>query len=239
VNDIHLIYPYYCNRNMLRHHVACWNKFPHWMHQYLSIHIVDDGSPEQERPDEELRELKVPNHLARVKVDIPWHQHGARNLAASLMKHDDDWMLMTDMDIGVPESVLCMLLQIRLDRRVHYTFDRRYLDGRPNKPHCNSFLVTKGNYWKAGGYDEDFCGAYGGDGLFLRALAKVAPEHRLSEALIGYDGTVVDANTRGLGRKDTEMHHEYIRRREAKRAANGGQVPRPERPVRFAWEQVW
>lgn len=230
MNNITLVMPYYRNPNTLRKQVAHWNSLPHWMHAQLTVRIVDDASPEPAEPI--LRGCKVPTELYRVAVDRPWGQHGARNLGAHAAAHDDDWLLMTDMDILVPEPVLCYLLQCQLDRRNHYFFGREFLDGREPKSHCNSFLVTKKNFWAAGGYEERFCGTYGGDGIFTRALEKVSFREDLSQKLIGLNDTISDCSTQGLGRKNTELHHEYLRRRDAFRG-------QPPIVLKFDWARVW
>ncbi len=237
MNNITLVYPYYRNPNTLLYQAQHWCTLPHWMNAHLRVRVIDDGSPAEESAQSVLL---PPVHLHgavselyRIKEDIPWNNHGARNLGAFVAPSEDDWLLLTDMDIMVPETVLCHLVQCDLDRRNHYFFGREFADGRPDKPHCNSFLVTAGNFWKAGGYNEDFCGAYGGDGIFTRALERVSPRVDLSQKLLGLNGAILDCDTQGLGRKDTWFHREYIRRRDATRNQP------PTNPLRFTWERIW
>jgi hypothetical protein len=238
MNDITLVYPYYRNPETLLYQAQHWVTLPHWMNAHLKVRVIDDGSP----PEESASSVLTPpvhlhgavSELYRILEDKPWNQHGARNLGAHVAPHADDWLLMTDMDIVVPEAVLCFLLQCRLDRDAHYFFGREFADGRPDKPHCNSFLVTKKNFWAAGGYNENFCGTYGGDGIFTRALERVSQRVDLNgQKLLGLNDTIEDCSTRGLGRKDTEFHHEYLRIRDATRNQP------PHSPLRFTWERVW
>lgn len=238
MNEITLVYPYYRNSETLLYQAQHWVTLPRWMNAQLKVRVIDDGSPREESAQEVL---SAPVHLYgavtelyRIKEDKPWNQHGARNLGAYVAPHEDDWLLMTDMDIVVPEAVLCFLLQGRLDRDAHYFFGREFADGRPDKSHCNSFLVTKKNFWAAGGYNEDFCGTYGGDGIFTRALERISQRIDLSgQKLLGLNDTIDDCSTRGLGRKDTDFHREYLRRRDATRN-------QPARnPLRFEWERIW
>ncbi len=240
MNEITLVYPYYRNPQTLLEQYDRWAALPHWMHSQFKVRLIDDGSPKGERPETVLylharQDTRfVPLEIYRILEDKPWNQHGARNLGAHVASHDDAWLLMTDMDIVVPEPVLCFLLQSRLDRDAHYFFGREFADGRPDKSHCNSFLVTKKNFWLAGGYNEDFCGTYGGDGIFTRALERVS--HRVDlvgQKLLGLNDTIDDCSTRGLGRKDSEFHAEYIRRRDATRNQPA------HSPLRFEWERVW
>lgn len=234
MNNITLVVPYYRNPVTLHAQAQHWCTLPHWMNAQFKVRLVDDCSPEPAadvlRSHPELN--GAVSELYRVEVDRPWGQHAARNLGAHVAR-DDDWLLMTDMDIQVPEATLCYLLQCSLDRRNHYFFGREFADGRDDKPHCNSFLVTKGNFWAAGGYDEDFCGTYGGDGMFTRALKRVSPRVDLSQKLLGLNDTIADCSTRDFGRKETEFHREYIRRRDARRNQP------PIRPLQFAWHRVW
>ena len=236
MNNITLVYPYYNNPETLAHHAQHWATLPRWMNDALRIRVIDDGSSAPAA--EVLAPTSATTELYRIKVDKPWNQHGARNLAAHVATSDEDWLLMVDMDILVPEPVVSYLLQAKLDSRVHYTFRRDRADGRPWKPAFNVFLATKRSFWNAGGYDEDFCGSYGGDGFFVRALRRVAPAVPLNQSLIALNDFVSDCSTSILGRHASEFRDEYARRVEAKRAA-GPDAFMPRNPLRFEWERVW
>jgi hypothetical protein len=212
--------------------------------RHLTIFVVDDGSPEDERPDVQIRnandEVRKRIRLLRVLDDIPWNQHGARNLGAKLAK--TDWLLMTDIDRIVPAFDLRTLVTRKLDARRH--FKPRQYRMRPDclpvselsdRAPFNQFLCMRKAYWQAGGYDEDYCGTYGGDAPFLRSLNQVTPLDRLNDVRIfRYNRHVLEgANTASLDREKGRA--DYTTRYKAKHAAGN---TKPERPIRFRWTEV-
>ena len=236
MNHVVLVYPYYRNPRMLELQVNHWNTLAasYMFSRHVSLILVDDASPEPAEPI--LASCTLPYELYRINENIPWNQHGARNLGAQVARSDDSWLLMTDMDILVPTETLSALVVNPLDPCSHYTFERSFVDRREPKSHCNTFLVTRRNYWAVGGYDEDFCGSYGGDGIFLRALEQIAPRRHLLLPVIGYNDVIEDCSTRDWGRKNTEFHQEYLRRRGVKKSSKEGLTPK--NPLRFTWKRV-
>lgn len=229
-----LVMPYYNNPQMLQEHVANWNSFKDDTKKMFNIVLVDDGS--SEIPDEIFRKTTIKHALFRIEEDIPFNAHGARNLGMKVMGKDDQWALLTDMDVLFPEEAIRAISRKDFDSKNHYTMERMFVDGRPPKQHCNSFLVQRRAFWKAGGYDEDFCGCYGGDGIFLRALERHAKrEHWLDVVSVGYNGTIEDCSTRGLDRHGP-MKEEYLKRRGNKKATNSME---PKNPLRFKWNRVY
>lgn len=134
--------------------------------EYFSeLIIVDDGSPRQ--PAEPI----VKNYpeknikLFRVKEDIGFNSHGARNLA---MKHvETEWAYMTDIDrdlIGQFAPVI--------DRYVRSAEPNEYFNtllGRTQVTH-NDYCVRTESWWKSGGYDEEFVNWHVGDRIFVERL---------------------------------------------------------------------
>lgn len=210
---ITIVMPFYKNPTMLALQYEGWAGWPHDLKQRFTIVLVDDGSPEPaadvERP-EGLPELEI----YRVTEDRPWHQHAARNLGAHVAP--EGWLLLTDMDhVLTEENARALLKRIdQLDENAIYTLHRIEADtGAPtlsddgqHKPHPNSFVVTRATYWRIGGYDEDYCGIYGTDGLFkARAFSVARKDHLKKVALTRYwRDLVADASTdapRKEGRK--------------------------------------
>jgi hypothetical protein len=196
---------------MLLLQMATWASWPEAVKERIGIIVVDDGSPEPAinvpRPTG-LPELSI----YRVIEDRPWHQHGARNLGAHVAP--DGWLLLTDMDhVLTGENAEQLLKRLhRMDEGSVFTLNRVEadtgeqtlgLDGRP-KPHPNSFVLTRELYWRVGGYDEDYCGVYGTDGLFRQRAFHVGKrEHLKRVALTRYwRGLVPDASTTTLLRKE-------------------------------------
>lgn len=230
-----LCIPYYENPSMLARQIAGWNAYdPHTAAQ-INVVLIDDGSPRSPALDVlKLIPCRLKIGLWRIVENIPWNQHGARNLAAKVAGPDDRWLLMTDMDHLLEPEAARELVAMNLRPGRHYTFARVSLpDLAPYKMHCNSFIVQRGDYWKAGGYDEDFCGSYGGDGPFLRALAKVAPaEHLDAVRIVRVPREVIaDASTTEWERTGP-MKLAYQRKAAEKRGAP------PKNPLRFNWERL-
>lgn len=215
---ISLIMPYYDNPEMLHIHLANWRGWPRKVSQRFEFILVDDGSPNHPAAEELVKAPALDDldiKCFRVPVDKPWHQHAARNIGAHEAK--GNWLLLTDMDHLVPQSTAEALLKIddrcgTLNIPDVFTFTRRDAPGLEKKmhpktgeehPHPNSFCMTKDTYWTVGGYDEDFCGIYGTDGMFRKRLWSIVNEVYLPEALVRYPREfVADAATNTLPRKE-------------------------------------
>ena len=94
-NKLTLIHTYYDEPELLKKQIARWNLFP----TPIDVLIVDDAS--QKYPaydilkDVSLKE-GVRLSLYRVKEDIGFNSHGARNLAAKVA--ETEWLFFTDID---------------------------------------------------------------------------------------------------------------------------------------------
>lgn len=239
-----LVIPFYLNSDMLARQYREWAAWPDKAKAHIEIIIVDDGSPE--------RAIDVPRpgglpalSIYRVTEDRPWHQHAARNLGAHVAK--GPWLLLTDMDHVLDAVNVAALFKRlgRLDAGTAYFLHRVEADsGQPtvnadgqHKPHPNSFVMTRELYWKAGGYDEDYCGLYGTDGLFKSRLFETAERGFLKHvALVRYWRDLVpDASTTTLARKEG-------RKPGAKEAVAAAKAARGEAGkvtvLNFPWERV-
>lgn len=229
-----LVMPYYRNPIMLEFQVANWNSWSEEVRRQVNVVLVDDCSPEPAEPI--FRKCTLKKALFRIDQDIPFNAHGARNLGMKMFGKDPDWALLTDMDVLIDEPNVKRLLAKQLSPGLHYTFEREFMDGRPRKTHCNTLLVTRGAFWDVKGYDEDYCGSYGGDGIFLRALEKKYPrQHLLDVVVTGFNNVIEDCSTRDLDRQGP-LKDEYLRRRGEKKAKND-MVPRNH--LRFPWHRVF
>ena len=135
---------------------------------FSELIVVDDGSPRQpaetivrQYPDKNIK-------LFRVKDDIGFNSHGARNLA---MKHvETEWAYMTDIDrdgIGQYAPVLW--------RYVKSAYPNEYFNfllGNPRHQQIthNDYCVSIESWWKSGGYDEEFVNWHFGDRIFIERL---------------------------------------------------------------------
>jgi len=241
---ITLIMPFYRNCEMLKIHYRNWASWPENLKEKYNIIIVDDGSPEPAVDVPRLYDLPSLS-IYRVLEDRLWHQHAARNLGAHVA--NDGWLLLTDMDhLLTEENAYALSKRVRvLNENIFYMLNRvevttgkqtTTVDGNP-KPHPNSFVMTRDLYWKIGGYDEDFCGIYGTDGLFKARAMKVASKGFLNKvSLIRYWRDIVpDASTVGIPRK--EGREVGARERIFAEKAMCGD-PNSVKVLQFPWEQV-
>lgn len=206
-----LVMPFYLNSGMLALQYAEMTRWSDKAKAQIEVVIVDDGSP-QPAVDVERPEGLPALRIYRVAEDKPWWQHGCRNVGAH--EADAPWLLLTDIDHILTASGADALLKRidQLDPGTAYFLHRVQADtGEPTvnqrgerKPHPNSFVMTRDLFWRAGGYDEDYCGIYGTDGLFKARLFDLAKEGFLKKVpLVRYWREIVpDANTATLPRKE-------------------------------------
>lgn len=243
--DLTLVLPYYKNPGMLTVQFANWLGWADKRKDRIAVILVDDGSPEPAtdvpRP-EGLPALSI----YRVTEDRPWHQHAARNLGAHVA--EDGWLLLTDMDHVLTDDAARLILKRldkgELDDRCIYMLDRIEADtgeptrnehGRP-KPHPNSFVLTRELYWRIGGYDEDFCGVYGTDGLFKDRAFRIGRKAHLNVPLVRYWRDLVpDASTNAPRKEGREPG---VKDRIAREKAERGEA-NVVKVLQFPWERVF
>lgn len=240
--EITLVVPFYRQPGMLQAQLEAWLEYPADVRSRFRFIVVDDGSPEPAEPWVAPYRDRLPIRLLRVGVDIPWNQHGARNLGALLAA--EGWMLMLDLDHVLRMEAAATLLATDVDPQRWYRLRRRRTRFAENgdretfeiKPHINSFLVTRDVYWRAGGYDEDYCGCLCGDAQFHRALDAVAKRDQLDVFLDVYGASIIpDAATPHLPR-DQAQRDECARRVRDKAARRDTQA---KNPIRFPWARVF
>ena len=225
--ELSLVYPYYNNRVNLDRQLELWARLPQGLARRIEYVLVDDGSSQPAViPDD----CPINLTLVRVKEDKPWNQPGARNLGLKLA--EGGWVFASDIDHLILEDGLSHILSMIKDSGSVYYFGRRREDGSAKHPHPNSFLVFRKTFWTVGGYDEDFCGHYGKDDMFLlkrfeRACKVVQLE---VPALVEFN----NAATPGMLRKT--RHNRWLYKRKLRRLENGKY--RNGRTLRFEWEIV-
>jgi len=241
VNNITVIIPYYRNPRMLEEvHIPNWGDYTDDMLAHLKIIYVDDCSPEPAYPILCKAPQRVRNRIEayRINEDIPWNQHGARNLGAYVAP--EGWLLVMDMDRIILKYDMHRMLNRDLDDYHHFKPYGIKMGKRlqsDDKVPVNQFLCTREDYWKVGGYDEDYCGCYGGDGPFLKALEKYAPLRTMEDVrMIRYhtDMDNTDATTTDL-KRDKGHNSEYQRRQKEKQRTG---KTKPVNPLRFSWQKT-
>ena len=229
MNKITLVYSYFDNPNMLMRHQEEWSKYEN--KEQFEIIIVDDCSINTPAI-EKLYDTGIKTRLFRVKTQIPWNQDGARNLA---MKHAEGWCLLLDMDMLLPKEEAKILLTHEFNRKQIYKNAMRNLKKNAISCHSNTYLVTSETYWHLGGYDEHFSGYYGSDYAFKKRLRRDYGELKQSPVILkGLNGTISDAATTSLGRKNTK----YDIRNNILMMARLFFAPKPTRHIRFEWVEV-
>jgi len=194
--------PYYENPGMLREYYRHLRSLPRDLRDWLSVVIVDDGSPKHPAHAEDLYGVAL--QLYRIKVDVRWNQDAARNIGVA--HAETHWVLMTDIDHLVPEETWRAVLLGEHSEKQVYQFARV---SAPElvvyKPHPNTWLMTKRQFERVGGYDERFAGFYGTDGDFSERLRALYPVRQFVQPIIRVPRTVIaDASTTTYLRKQPE-----------------------------------
>lgn len=243
--DLTLVIPYFENPSMLQLQYEGWLGWAEKRKSRIKVILVDDGSEIAQaasvaRPDG-LPELEI----YRVLENRPWHQHGARNLGAHVA--GEGWLLLTDMDHVLTElsarALFKRIDQGKLDPDRIYMLDRVEADtGKPTltprgqeKPHPNSFVLTRDLYWRIGGYDEDYCGVYGTDGLFKDRAFTVAQRGHIHVPLTRYWRELVPDCSTNAPRK--EGREPGVKDRILREKAERGEVG-VVKVLQFPWERV-
>jgi hypothetical protein len=236
MTPIAICLPYYRNPAMLSVHLDAWESYSPKVKKNICVVIVDDGSPEPDHALPVIRDVGIEIRLYRITVNIPWNQDGARNLA--MKECPAEWALLTDMDHVLDPDQAPRALDMPKERGVYYMPWQRRFDGSDRgRPHPNSYVIHRDDFWSAGGYDEDFAGHYGSDKNFRRCLSvylKEVPTRDFALTIYRREH-VADASTRDWGRGDSEYAtwRNPVLHRKAK-----GPPYVAENPIRFPWERV-
>ena len=138
----------------------------------LSLNIADDGS--QKEPAEQFFIKNPPTPDMRLFViteDLGFNSHGARNL---LMKHTQtDWNLLSDIDRSYSDKTLLRMYDDHKDVGCYYVLVAPPMIERELYT-VNDYVVHTRDFWRAGGYDEEFVNAHYGDRDFMKVLGSVA-----------------------------------------------------------------
>lgn len=226
--------PFYRNGSMLRVQQDAWARWPDDLRERLTVVIVDDGSPDNTALDN-VQPCDYDLQIYRILVNKPWNQNGARNLAMHVAP--DGWCLVTDFDHVLERDQAASAFQWRRHGGEYYIPARRLAESHePYKRHPNSYILTKELFWRTGGCDEDFCGTYGSDSTFRRAIAAAGRRVEVARPVLTLYGrqVVADASTTDWGRKQSPYHSVNFPELRAKKK----ETYRAVNPLRFPWERV-
>lgn len=243
MRNLSLVFAYYDNPGMLERQFAAWCRYPDFFKRRVEAIVVDDASPRWPALDVPRPEGLLPLSIYRAAEDIPWHQDAARNLGAFVAA--DGWLFLSDMDHVLTAENLAVLWRAASSTETFYTFDRMdvatgqpMVDGAGNhKPHPNTYAMHRDLYWKAGGYDEDYCGVYGTDGAFRKQLMKAGKHKHLAAVKVWRVSreVVADASTTTLDRK--AYGGTAAKRAALQRKADAGRIGKIT-TLNFEWERV-
>lgn len=240
MRQLTIVLPHFMNLGMLREQIAIWSDYPEDIRSRVQVIVVDDCSPEGGRFYAD--DLTCPGLASfrgfRLLEKVRWNWLAARNLGAKMAT--TEWLLLTDIDHGLPLVTLKRILDGALDPRKVYRFARvdaphqwpyELADCAPYKPHNDTWLMTKGMFFddRIGGYDEALAGCYGTSGEFKdRVMATARAQVRLVEPIIRYPRTVIaDASTPPsvYTRKGDPENDAELQRRKQARAKNPNWKP--------------
>jgi len=129
------------------------------------IIIVDDGSKKYPASNVVTSFTDDRIKLFRIKDDLGFNSHGARNLA---MKHcSNEWAYLTDIDrsgIGELASIVQRYVESARDKE----YFKWYLSTEEQS--INDYCIRVKDFWISGGYDEEFVNYHYGDKMFIERL---------------------------------------------------------------------
>lgn len=148
-----------------------WN--PTTFEYFDEIIIVDDGSQKHLARDvlvdliADEPSLSDRVRLFRIPLDYGFNNHGGRNLAMRFVRNE--WCTLIDVD-NVMDEAFCKKLHEMIDSAPEDTFIIHNADIALNKDTLNHFTLKHSQFWRCGGYDEEFMGIHYGDRPFRHRL---------------------------------------------------------------------
>ena len=152
----------------------------------IELNIADDGSMRRSAESFFDKKAPMPNmRLFRVLKDIGFNSHGARNL---LMRETrTEWNMLSDIDRRYPVDTIKAIIARepigKLKKGVYYPFENIRRDKEQS---VNEYVVSKTDFWKAGGYDEEFVNIHWGDRVFIDCLARITRKAVIPEWKVKY-----------------------------------------------------
>ncbi len=219
----------------------------------IELNIADDGSMRQSAESFFDKKAPMPNmRLFRVLEDIGFNSHGARNL---LMKQTrTEWNMLSDIDRRYPVDTFKDIMVRepigKLKTGAFYPFQTLK---REKEISLNEYVVSKTDFWNAGGYDEEFVNIHWGDRVFIDCLTKIArrsivPEWKVKYVRGARKVTYTDVATTQYPDDKTLIHPNGIWTNQETRLAlksfvskrNSTQEGRQSKKViNFEWKQVF
>jgi hypothetical protein len=204
MTSLSFITTYYNQSDMLKKQIEMWESYSDEIKSKVQFIVVDDGSSK-----EAMEYIDNPNinlSVYRINEDIYCNIPGAVNLGAKVC--ETEWMFKHDIDHLIPEESLSLMLNLTDTIGNAYKFYR--YNGteisNANKIAPGQFMIHTSDFWRIGGWDEDFCGNYGQNdpAFFWRAKGIVRVEERYEvEMVIDEEGETseIDRSKRDVNEK--------------------------------------
>lgn len=229
---------------MLAEQFAAIRGYPAEVLDQLTVIVVDDhGDPPVAK--RELKALAVgvaDVQLYRIINNFPWNQMGARNLG---MHHAKGWCAMLDPDMVIPASLIKKFVGCasRLQRGQVIRFALKHANGRIDTSSPNTYLIHRDDFFRAGGYDEDYRGNKGWSDVQLLAILRAHFRMKMRADLwcdFYKPAQIEDAEVRTLNRSVGVNKGVHLRKvAEAKRHGWIKWVQKCKGPnLRFRWERL-
>ncbi|WP_353780166.1 hypothetical protein [Winogradskyella sp. 3972H.M.0a.05] len=192
------VVPVYLERNLDVFHslLDVYGAYKPEVLRHIHFIFINDCSPIKISIPEDC---KLNYTLAEITTDIKWNQGGARNLGVHLARSQK--LVVTDLDHVFPEAVFKFLIESKVPENI-FKF-KRERDNAENKPHFNTFFLSKSTYFKSLGVDEEFCGHYGYEDAFF-----VIFQQRLGTKVLTYKNKTIFSHEHKLSDK---AHHKLSR----------------------------
>ncbi len=173
--NITIISHFYNAHECVNQQIAHWQKINPKLNDLFEFILVDDFSDTEYA----LPKTDLNIRLFRVTDDIPWNQGGARNLATFHATGSIALFIDIDQHIKIEFLERLCAAAANLQRNTIYFFKSdppliNIQNGQELNHHPNSFFVNLQDFKSNVHYDEDFCGNYGFEDIFmLRAWEKI------------------------------------------------------------------
>lgn len=208
MTSLTMVLPHFGNVGMLDEQQRIWASYPAELRSRLHVVVVDDCSPKGQRPSrksvtvEGLASFRIYRLLEKKR----WNWLACRNLGAKVAT--TEWLLLTDIDHGLPADTLRAVLDGDIRPENAYRFKRVTA---PHvwpydvdtcawwKPHNDTWLIARSLFFsdRVYGYDERLSGCYGTSGEFKdRVQAATRAIVLLDRVIVRYPREVIaDAST--------------------------------------------
>jgi len=198
---LNIVYPIYNPKpHVLEYHYDNWNTYPEELKKQMHVIMVDDGSqpPIKFNPP-------LPNYThIRIEEDIYWNASGVKNVAFHVVPKDS-WVFASDIDHILEASDCQKCIDLVKEKENVYWFIR-IKEGIIYKQHPNTFLINSDDYWKFGGYDEDFAGNGGYNDVMTQNLMQYVGLKHINIPIVIYLNENLSYTTKSFIKKGRKIN---------------------------------